>query len=151
VRASRAIGDAARGKSDIDCERALPKDLGEWQSTVEFALGPYASARELREISALDFSKSAERDIGAFCRQGYGALLAKLAEGIPVELETPVLQVDTQSRGARVEATTPRGKVLSRYIIVTASTNVLAAEKIKFDKGLPKRQLDALAALRLGS
>jgi monoamine oxidase len=50
-----------------------------------------------------------------------------------------------------VEATTPRGKVASRYIIVTASTNVLAAEKIKFDKGLPKRQIDALAALTLGS
>jgi monoamine oxidase len=151
VRASRAIADAARGKGDIDCARALPKDLGDWQSTIEFALGPYASAKDLREISAHDFSRSADRDIGAFCRQGYGALLAKLAEGIPVELETPVTQVDTQTRGSRVEATTPRGKVASRYIIVTASTNVLAAEKIKFDKGLPKRQIDALAALTLGS
>ena len=36
-------------------------------------------------------------------------------------------------------------------MICTASTNVLAAERIKFDKGLPKRQLDALAALKLGS
>jgi len=36
-------------------------------------------------------------------------------------------------------------------MIVTASTNVLAAERIKFDRGLPKRQFDALAALKLGS
>jgi monoamine oxidase len=61
-----------------------------------------------------------------------------------------VTAVDT-SRGARVEATTPRGTISARYIIVTASTNVLAAERIKFDRGLPKRQLDALAALKLGS
>ena len=78
VRANRAIGDAVRGKPDMDCQRALPKDLGDWQSTVEFTLGPHAFGKDLREISALDFSKSVERDIGAFCRQGYGALLAKL-------------------------------------------------------------------------
>jgi monoamine oxidase len=34
---------------------------------------------------------------------------------------------------------------------VTASTNVLAARKIKFDPELPKRQLDALIKLKLGS
>jgi hypothetical protein len=150
VRSNRAIGDAVRGKADMDVLRALPKDLGDWQASVEFALGPYSTGKDLREVSAVDLSKAAERDVGAFCRQGYGALLAKLAEGIPVELETPITQVDT-GKPARVEAVTPRGTISGRYIIVTASTNVLASEKIKFDKGLPKRQLDALAALKLGS
>jgi monoamine oxidase len=58
--------------------------------------------------------------------------------------------VDT-SRGARVEATTPRGTISGRYMICTASVGVLASERIKFDRGLPKRQQDALAALKLGS
>ncbi len=151
VRSNRGIGEAVRGKPDMDCLRALPKDLGEWQASVEFVLGPYATGRDLREISALDFSKSAERDVAAFCRQGYGALLAKLAEGIPVEMDSPVTAVDT-GRGARVEATTPRGTISARYVIITASTAVLASERIKFDKGpLPKRQADAVAALKLGS
>src|SRR4029079_18610154 len=44
VRANRAIGDAVRGRGDVDCLSALPRDLGEWRSTVEFALGPYNSA-----------------------------------------------------------------------------------------------------------
>ena len=73
---------------------------------------PTAAAKDLGEISALDFSKSVERDAGAFCRQGYGALLAKLAEGIPVELETPVTQVDTLSRGSRVDADDSEGNAL---------------------------------------
>lgn len=150
VRTNRAIGEAVRGKADMDCVRALPKDLGDWQATVEFTLGPYATGRDLREISAQDFSKSAERDIAAFCRQGYGALLAKLAEGIPVEMDSPITAVDT-SRGARVEATTARGTIAARYMICTASVGVLASERIKFDKGLPKRQQDALVALKLGS
>jgi monoamine oxidase len=150
VRSNRAIGEAVRGKPDMDALRALPRDLGDWQASVEFALGPYSNGKDLRDISAIDLSKAADRDIGAFCRQGYGALLAKLAEGIPVELETPITQVDT-SKPARLEAVTPRGTISGRYMIVTASTNVLAAERIKFDRGLPKRQLDALAALKLGS
>jgi monoamine oxidase len=151
VRANRSIAEAARGRTDIDCAGALPKDLGDWQSTIEFALGPYASASDLSELSAVDFSKSVERDVGAFCRQGYGALLGKLAEGIPVELATPVTQVDTLTRGSRVEATTPRGALSGRYLIVTASTGVLASDRIKFDRGLPKRQLDAIHRLKLGS
>lgn len=151
IRSNRGIGDAVRGKPDMDCQRALPRDLGEWQATVEFALGPYMTGKDLREMSAADFGKSAERDIGAFCRQGYGALLAKLAEGIPVEMDSPVTAVDT-GRGARVEATTPRGTISARFMIMTASTNVLASDRIKFDKGpLPKRQLDAVMALKLGS
>jgi monoamine oxidase len=135
----------------MDGQRAVPRDLGEWQQTVEFMLGPYATSRDLREVSAIDLGKSAERDTAAFCRQGYGALLEKLAAGIPVELETPVTQVDTASRGSRVQATTPRGAISARYMIVTASTGVLASERIKFDRGLPKRQLDAVGALKLGS
>jgi monoamine oxidase len=151
VRANRAIVQAGHGRTDVDCLRALPKDLGDWRSTVEFVLGPYANARDLGEMSALDFSKSTDRAFGAFCRQGYGALLAKLADGIPVELQTPVTQVDTQTRGSRVDAVTPRGTLSCRYMIVTASTEVLASERVKFDKGLPKRHLDALAKLKLGS
>jgi monoamine oxidase len=150
VRSNRGIAETVRGKADMDCLRALPKDLGDWQATVEFTLGPYATGRDLREVSAQDFSKSVERDIAAFCRQGYGALLAKLAEGIPVEMDSPITAVDT-SKGARVEATVPRGTISGRYMICTASVGVLASERIKFDRGLPKRQQDALAALKLGS
>ena len=149
VRANRAISDAVHGRNDSDCARALPSDLADWRSTVEFALGPYSTAKDLRDISALDFRNSVDRDVAAFCRQGYGALLAKLAEGIPIELETPVTEVDTSGR--RVLATTPRGTLPARYMIVTASTEVLASERIKFDRGLPRRHRDALGKLKLGS
>jgi len=68
-----------------------------------------------------------------------------------VEFSTPVTQLDTLTRGSRVEATTPRGALSGRYAIVTASTSVLASDRIKFDRGLPKRQLDAIHRLKLGS
>ncbi len=151
VRANRSIADAARGRSDGDGRGALPRDLGEWRPTVEFALGPYNAGRDLDEMSVQDLSRSVERDSGAFCRQGFGALLTKLAEGIPVELNNPATQIEFPGRGVLASVTTPKGKLSGRYVIVTASTSLLAAERIKLEGGLPKRQADAVEKLKLGS
>jgi monoamine oxidase len=149
VRASRAIQDAARGKADINCMQALPKDLGEWRPAVEFVLGPFGCGKNLDEISAMDLARSVERDIDAFCRQGLGALVAKLGADLVVQLKAPVTRIH-QTRNF-VEMDAGRGFIKARAVIVTASTGVLAAEKIKFLPDLPKRQLDAIAKLTLGS
>src|SRR5882724_5552814 len=149
VRANRAIQDASRGKIDISCKQALPKDLGDWQPAVEFVLGPFGCGKDLDQISALDFSRSAERDVDAFCRQGLGALLAKLGADLAVQLKAPVTRM--QSTRNFVEMDTGRGFIKARAAIVTVSTGVLAAEKIKFLPDLPRRQLDAIGKLSLGS
>jgi len=150
VRATTAIADASR-KNDLACAQALPKDLGAWRPTIEFVLGPFGCAKDLSEVSALDFSRSAERDSDLLCRQGFGALLAKLAAGIPVELSNPVTRISWGAKGGGVDVDTMRGQFEARAAIVTVSTNVLAAGKIKFTPDLPKRQLDAAAKLKLGS
>jgi monoamine oxidase len=150
VRANRAIAEAARGKVDVPCAAALPKDLGEWRATIDFVLGPFGCGKDLSAVSAQDFARSAERDVDAFCRQGFGALLARLGAGLPVELSTPVSHIDLWGRGG-VAIETARGRIAARGVIVTASTGVLAAGKITFEPALPRRQLDAVSGLSLGS
>jgi monoamine oxidase len=149
VRARRAIQEAARGKVDISCARALPKDLGEWQALIEFLLGPRTFGKDLDDVSAMDFARAAERDSEAFCRQGYGALLARLAEGLPVQLSAPVTRI--LSTRTDVEVETAKGRIGARSVIVTVSTGVLAAGKIRLGAEPPKRQIDAAARLALGS
>jgi monoamine oxidase len=148
VKANRAIQDAARGKADVSCAQVLPKDLGDWRPAVEFVLGPFGCGKNLEDISAMDFARSLERDVDAFCRQGFGALLAKLAD-MPVQINTPVQRM-TSTRNS-VEIETSRGRIVARAAIVTVSNGVLAADKIKFTPDLPKRQVDAIAKLSLGS
>jgi monoamine oxidase len=150
VRATTAIADASR-KTDLSCAQALPKDLGGWRPMIEFVLGPFGCAKDLAEVSAVDFAHSAERDSDLLCRQGFGALLAKLAGGIAVELSNPVSRISWGERSGGVEVETTRGVLAARAAIVTVSTNVLSAGKIKFTPDLPKRQLDAAAKLKLGS
>jgi monoamine oxidase len=147
VRSHRAIADAGRAKADV-AAAALPRDLGDWRPTIEFVLGPFGCGKELAQVSAIDFAKSAERDVDAFCRQGFGGLLARLASGIPVRLSTPVTAIDWR-QGVAVE--TAKGTITARAAIVTVSTNVLASGAIKFTPALPARQLDACAKLSLGS
>lgn len=148
VRANRAIQDPNR-KSDTAALDALPKDLGPWPQTLAFALGPLAVSKDLQDVSAFDLARQEPRDAGAFCRQGLGTLVAKLADGVPVSLSTPVTRVSWSSRAMEVE--TPAGRLTPRAIIVTASTSVLTSGSIKFVPDLPKRQLDAAAKLSLGS
>jgi monoamine oxidase len=147
VRAHRAIVEAAR-KADVSCEQTLPNDLGDWRPAVEFVLGPFSCGKELTQVSSLDFARAQEREADAFCKQGFGALLAALADGLAVKLSTPATAIDTR-RNVAVE--TPNGTITSRAAIVTASTNVIASGAIKFTPDLAARQLEAFAKLSLGS
>jgi monoamine oxidase len=147
VRASRAINDAAR-RGDGACEQTLPNDLGDWRPTIEFVLGPYGCGKDLAQVSSADFAKSAERTMANFCRQGAGTLLSALAEGLQVQLSTPVTAIDSR-RGVTVE--TAKGTLAARATIITASTNVMASGAIRFTPELPHLNLDAFSRLSLGS
>jgi monoamine oxidase len=147
VRATRAINDAAR-KADLPCEQVVPNDLGDWRGAIEFMLGPFLCGKDLAQFSTLDFSRAAERTTATFCRQGFGALLAALAEGLTVQLSTPVKSIDTR-RSLAVE--TAKGTLTARAAIVTVSTNLIAGGRIQFLPDLPHRNIDAFGRLSLGS
>jgi len=147
VRTTRAIDDAAR-KADIPCEQVVPADLGDWRGTIEFVLGAYNCAKDLSRLSSVDFAKAAERNTAAFCKQGFGALLAALAQGLSVQLATPAKTIDT--RGA-VTVETAKGTITARTAIVTVPTNVVASGGIKFNPDLGHRQVDTFGRIPLGS
>jgi len=149
VRANRAIDEASRGKADVDCASVLPKDLGVWAGTLEFALGASFAGKDLKDVSAIDKARAQDRNAALACRQGMGALIAKLGEQVPLALSTPASRVSWSNRDVTVE--TPSGKIAARAAIVTVSSNVLAAGNIRFTPDIPKRQLDAAAKLSLGS
>lgn len=149
VRANRAIDEAARGRLDMACATALPKDLGDWTGTVEFLLGASVTGKDLKDLSVYDKVRAQDRTTALSCRQGLGMLVARLGEGLPVSLATPATRIVWSGRDVGVE--TPAGKIAARAAILTVSSNVLTAGGIKFAPDLPKRTLDAAAKLGLGS
>ncbi|CCD99020.1 FAD-dependent oxidoreductase [Bradyrhizobium sp. STM 3809] len=149
VRANRAIDEASRGKLDTSCAAALPKDLGDWTNTTAFVLGASATGKDLADLSVMDKARAQDRGAPLACRQGLGTLVAKLADGLPLSLSTPASRIVWSNRDVAVE--TPAGRIATRAVILTVSTNVLTSGAIKFTPELPKRQLDAAAKLSLGS
>src|SRR4030088_2963383 len=102
VRANRAIDDASRGRADVSCASALPKDLGDWAATVEFLLGANATGKDLKELSAIDKIRAQDRSAALACRQGLGTLIAKLGDGVPVSLATPATRIAWSGRDVTV-------------------------------------------------
>ncbi len=149
VRANRAIDEASRGRLDMSCASALPKDLGDWTATAEFMLGASAYGKDLKDLSAMDKAHALDRSAMVGCRQGLGTLIAKLGETLPVSLSTPATRVTWSNRDVAVE--TPSGRITAKAAIITVSSNVLVSGAIKFTPDFPKRQLDAAAKLSLGS
>jgi monoamine oxidase len=144
VRATRAIGEAAR-RADLACAQAMPGDLGDWRATIEFVLGPYNCGKDLAQVSSLDFAKAAERRSAAFCKPGFGALLASLAQGLAIQLSTPASAIESRRGVPTVETTS--GAISATAAIVTVPTNVVASGAFKFS---PDRR-DLFARLPLGS
>src|SRR5262245_20427691 len=108
VRASAAIREKGDEERDVAAAAALPRDLRDWRPSVDFVLGPFNCGKDLDEISAQDFARAVERDTDALCRQGFGALIAKLAEGLPVRLSTAASRISSWGRAA-VDVETNRG------------------------------------------
>ena len=82
VRANRAIAEAVRGKADVGGgARAADAISATGGRPSNSRSGPYVCGKDLDEVSAADLGRAGDRERAAFCRQGYGALLAKLAAG----------------------------------------------------------------------
>ncbi|MEX1108783.1 MAG: NAD(P)/FAD-dependent oxidoreductase [Dongiaceae bacterium] len=82
-------------------------------------------------------------------KDGFGNLIARYAEGIPVTLNCAVRRIDWTGR--TIELDTPKGKVAAKRVLVTVSTGILGAGDIRFDPALPAWKEAAIAALPLGT
>src|SRR6202049_3306783 len=133
-RAIVAVGDIGR---DVAAGGVL-SDGGEWEATVAFVLGPLACAKDLDEVSAIDIARAEERPDDLVVREGVGTVLAAAPERFPGERNSAVRRIDSRGRGF-VTLETARGTVQARAVIVTASTNVLTSDRIRFEPSLPKR------------
>ncbi|PVZ06215.1 monoamine oxidase [Methylobacterium radiotolerans] len=122
-RADRAMTrGAARPGPDRPASSALPPGLGAWGERVAQVHG-LVSGRPLAEVSLHDFP-SLEYGDNYFLADGYGSYIARLADGLPVALATPVTRIDWS--GGRVRATGADGTVYAaRAVIVTVPMMVL--------------------------
>ncbi|SEP78087.1 monoamine oxidase [Faunimonas pinastri] len=111
------------------------------------AVSTWINGVELEGVSIEDLHAYADTEVNWRVAEGYGALIARHGEGLPVSLRTPVTTIDHSGKTIRID--TPRGTVEARAVVLTVSTGVLAAEGIRFTPALPEK-LEAAALLPPG-
>ena len=158
--------DAAANTARMEARDALWEMFEGWQETGARSLGELvADAPPLVREAALRFGQQAigeepERidlaDLlslweGPDCivPGGYGTLVTRAAEGLPIALSTPVSAIRWDGRGVALE--TPRGVVRAAAAIVTVPVGVLKAGAIGFTPALPAATLEALDGMRMGA
>ena len=103
---------------------------------------------DVDQVSIVDLETYIDTDQNWPLKQGYGALIARHAAGVPVSLNTAVTAIDWSGNSLRLA--TPKGEIRAKKAIVTVSTGILAGGHIRFDPALPDWKQEAIAALPLG-
>jgi monoamine oxidase len=145
-RAFAAIEEAGAAGLDVAASEVIPPHprframFDSWSAAL--------SGADPERVSTLDYVRY-DRDGGNWrVVDGYGALVARFGEGLPVELATPARRIRWGEGEVLVE--TAPGTLRSRAVIVTLSTNVLASGRVAFEPPLPAWKRDALAAVPVG-
>ncbi len=138
----------AEGGPDVSLAEVAPT-AGAWDATVGAFQGDIISAAPLAELSLHDFADNALHGLNLLPEGGMAALLARLAEGLPLRLGAPVAAL--RWGGGQAVAEGPFGTVRARAVICTLPTTVLVEGPLRFDPCLPPEVLEAAADLPLGA
>ncbi|MET0257705.1 MAG: NAD(P)/FAD-dependent oxidoreductase [Methylobacterium sp.] len=138
---------ASRNAVDRPVGSLVPVGLGPWRDRIAL-VHALVSGRPLDEVSLHDWP-SLEYGDNFFIEGGYGAYLARLAQGLPIALRSPVSRIDRSGTGVRVE--TADGAVLrAGAVVVTVPIMVLQAS-VRFTPALPPEIRSAIDGFRSGT
>jgi len=135
------------GAEDIDqsVEETLPNSP--WKKLVKNLIAPMLGA-DPDVVSSADVYQYADAKGDWLLAGGLGAFIKNLHSDVDVVINCPVSKIDYSGDGVKVESSA--GSINAKYVILTVSTGVLAAEHIKFIPQLPKWKLEAINLLPTG-
>ena len=139
------VSKLARADGDVALSAALEPN-GRWNGLIG-AVVTFISGGEAGEVSALDYENYAHTDVNWRAVEGYGAVIAKHGEGVPVAFDNAVRRIDHS--GKRLAIETAKGTITADRVIVTLPTTVLAEMEGLFKPALPGK-IDAARNLPLG-
>lgn len=137
------------GHEGKDVSAAVVVDMNDpWIPLLRTALGGEWSV-DIPDVSTADDVAYRDTNENWPVENGYGALVARHAQGVPVSLNTPVTRIDWSGPGVKVE--TANGTISARTAIVTVSTKIIQDSVIDFFPALPDWKLEAYHAIKLGN
>jgi monoamine oxidase len=131
-----AVYDAGGNGRDVSISEVLP-GAGNMAPIVRHWMQLMSSA-DPEQVSTRGYADYADSHHNWPVKTGYGDLIERLAEGLPVQLNTPVVSVEQRANGVGI--TSHSGSIDAKAAIITASTSVLNSGAIEIGAG-PARDL----------
>jgi len=126
------VHEAAQGGADRPAVEGLDPAC-RWNGLIA-AVMSYATGAELDRLSAVDFDRYEDTGINWRVSQGFGSLIAGYGRDLPAMLDCEVRAIDHGAKRLRIE--TNKGVITAEAAIVTVSSALLAAERIRFSPPL---------------
>ena len=132
--------------SDRSLADLLPAD-DPWRANFA-AVTSFISGAPPEQLSLADLARYADSMVNWRVVEGYGTLLERFAQGLPVTLRAEVTAIDWS--GPAVVVTGLWGTLRCRAVLVTVPVSLLAQEAIRFVPRLPDAWLAAAEGLPMG-
>jgi len=143
----RALQHAGENERDVAASSVVTRGDGS-TGYAETWIGPMDWGVDFTDLSTADYWNAADAGQSYLVREGLGAVVAQLSQGLTLRLITPVTGIDWSGSGVRVE--TGQGTVRAKACIVTVSTGVLNAGVIRFTPDLPVWKQEAISQVPMG-
>ncbi len=118
-----------------------------WNPLID-AISTYINGAELAHISIRDWDRYHDSGIDWRLPRGYGALIARYGQDLPIERDCTVTRI--RHAVSPIEVETSRGSLYARAVVVAVPTDVLAEGAVRLAPELPEK-LQAAADLPLGN
>ncbi len=131
---------------DVSVADAVERD-DLWTPAFDYWIS-LSTSHDSDQVSVTDMCNYLETNEDWPVKEGYGSLIARLAGGLPLQLNSAVTQIDSSQKEIRV--TTSKGTLTAKTVIITVSSGILAGGDIRFKPDLPDWKRQAVADLPLG-
>jgi monoamine oxidase len=146
VRSFRLRSDAYSEDGPDQSAAAFLEAGGPWNNFLD-AISTWYSGAELALVSARDLARYDDDGVNWRVREGYGRVIAGHAAGVEVAYDCKAERIDRSGQALRIETT--QGPIVAKTVIVTLSSNLVAAQPELFHPALPDKA-EAAAGLPLG-
>ncbi len=145
-----ALNEAGRRGKDISWTEAMPTEFYgmPFSALSQTWMAPMGFAADFKDLSVMDWWNYGAVPNRHMIKEGYGTIVARMGQGLPVKLNTPATRIDWSGDGVLVE--TPDGTLQAKACIVTVSPGVLSAGSIQFTPELPDWKQQAIGNLPMG-
>ena len=133
-------GRDVEAESILDCGHVMYPLLRHWCQLIY--------SKDPSELSTGDAGNYSDSHVNLPVEDGYGALVARLSQGLPVRLGVSAKAIEVTGQGVRVE--TDSGAITAKACILAVPCRIMEKQRIAIRPGLPAALLQAFAEVTMG-